>query len=176
MEQDAPKALLVALPREDLRSAGGLLQERDNVVLPAGGPGELDEVPAGTTVLLMASDPSGDQVPAATWRAELVGRVPHEIGETYPDGLPPSWLERHPFTGPHPQLTLGGTSEIAPEDDDDDDDERDEAPGPQSFFEVTGLRELPKQEWLFVNELVGKQARRGRTFFPRVPIAVRLPD
>jgi hypothetical protein len=40
---------------------------------------------------------------------------------------------------------------------------------------VEDLRELPMQEWVFTNELVGKQRRGGRTFFPRVPTLVRPP-
>jgi hypothetical protein len=59
-------------------------------------------------------------------------------------------------------------------DEDDDEDEEDRL-GPQSFLVVEELRELPMQEWVFTNELVGKQHRGGRTFFPRVPTLVRPP-
>ncbi|HEY6567692.1 MAG TPA: hypothetical protein VI341_09250 [Actinomycetota bacterium] len=178
MTNDRERALLVVMPLEDLRSALTRAGADSGVVLPAGGPGDLGLVPAGTPVLLMASDPSGDEVPAATWRASLIGRVPHEPGDPYPERLPSTWLERH-----NPSTAADDASPV--EDDaieetqhlDEDDDLDDvESAGPQSFFEVTDLRELPKQEWLFVNELVGKQARGGRTFFARVPMMVRLPD
>ena len=62
------------------------------------------------------------------------------------------------------------------EDDDwDEDDDLDDI-GPQSFLEVAHLHALDREAWLFANELVGKQARRGRSFRPRVPTLVKLPD
>ena len=59
-------------------------------------------------------------------------------------------------------------------DDDDFDDDEDEHLV-QAFVEVSGLEALPRDEWLFANELVGKQARRGRSYRPRVPTIVTLP-
>ena len=48
--------------------------------------------------------------------------------------------------------------------------------GSGAYFEVEGLEELPKREWLFTNELVSKQERGARYFMPRAPVLVRLPD
>ena len=174
MTNDRGRALLVVMPLEDLRSARALDRTRGSVVLPAGGPGDLDLVAAGTHVLLMATDPEGDDVPAATWRGELIGRLPHAPGDPFPHALPPTWLERHGAAVSAPAVR----SDDAEPSTDEEDEERDEDStlGPQAFFEITDLHELPKHEWLFVNELVGKQARGGRTFFPRVPMIVAVPD
>lgn len=176
MTNDRERALLVVMPLEDLRSALTVADAGGAIVLPAGGPGDLDHVPAGTPVLLMASDPLGDDVPAATWGASLIGRVHHEPGDPYPGRLPPTWVQRHTPESPDDDVELSTELPVGSDDDDDDDFDDEDPVGPQSFFEVSDLRELPKQEWLFVNELVGKQARGGRTFFPRAPIVVRLPD
>ena len=64
----------------------------------------------------------------------------------------------------------------ADEDVDGDDDWDDDEIGPQAFLEVTGLTELPRADWLFTSELVRKQARGGRSYRPRVPTLVDLPD
>jgi hypothetical protein len=103
-----------------------------------------------------------DAVPAATWRATLVRRIePSDDG--YPDRLPPSWLEDR-------LAASGGQSP------DDVDDERDlDDVGPQSYFEVERLEPLPKRDWVFANELVRKQERGGRAFFPRAPRLIRTP-
>ena len=73
---------------------------------------------------------------------------------------------------------LGGRrSRDLPETDEDDEwDWDDGGTGPQSFLEVTDLELLPREDWVFTNELVPKQARRGRAFLPRVPTLVDLPD
>jgi hypothetical protein len=130
-------------------------------VLPAGSPGDLDLAPPGTVVLLMIS--GHDAVPAATWRATLMRRI-EPVGDGFPDGLPPSWLEDRL-----------AADEPARETDDDDERDEDDA-GPQSYFEVERLEPLPKQEWVFANELVRKQERGGRAFFPRAPRLIRPPD
>ena len=49
-----------------------------------------------------------------------------------------------------------------------------DAVGPQSFFRVSGLSPLPRAEWVFANELVPKQQRRGRAFIPRDAPADRV--
>ena len=59
--------------------------------------------------------------------------------------------------------------------DPDGEEDEDEPPGPQSFFEVERLEPLPKHEWIFANELVRKQERGGRTYFPRAPRLIRPP-
>jgi hypothetical protein len=117
----------------------------------------------------MASDAGDDEVSAATWSARFVGRVHHEPGDPLPTMLPGSWVETHAADGPPSPV-----EPVAVDDDDDDDDDED-AVGPQSFLVVEDLRELPMQEWVFTNELVDKQRRGGRTFFPRVPTLVRPP-
>jgi hypothetical protein len=117
--------------------------------------------PPGTQVLLIIS--GEDAVPAATWRATLVRRIePPDDG--FPDRLPPSWLEERQVT-----------SDVPVPDDSDDDDRDETAVGPQSYFEVERLEQLPKQDWVFANELVRKQERGGRAFFPRAPRLIRTP-
>ena len=101
-----------------------------------------------------------DAVPAATWRATLVRRI-EPADDGFPDGLPPSWLEDRLSTG-EPAIAT------------DDDDEQDDT-GPQSYFEVERLEPLPKEGWVFANELVRKQERGGRSFFPRAPRLIRPP-
>ncbi len=165
------RALLMGMPLVHLRSAAETCERHGRVVLPAGGPGDLDRTAPGSTVLLMASDAGDDEVSAATWSARFVGRVHHEPGDPLPTMLPASWVEAHAADEPPPPVEPADVEED--EDDDDDDDE--DALGPQSFLVVEDLRELPMQEWVFTNELVGKQRRGGRTFFPRVPTLVRPP-
>jgi hypothetical protein len=41
---------------------------------------------------------------------------------------------------------------------------------------VSGLGPLPREEWVFANELVPKQRRGGRTFEPHAPVLVARPD
>jgi hypothetical protein len=165
----------MAVPLRHLESAAA-----DRAVLPAGGAGDLDGTTAGATVVVMAIDAGDGEVPAATWRATFVRRVPHEVGAAWPEGLPPTWTDEHPVperpaedepppASPDPRLDDD-------EDDWDDDEWDDEDEEVQSFLEVTDLRPLPRDEWLFANELVGKQARGGRSYRPRVPTLVTLPD
>ena len=163
------RALLMGMPLVHLRSAAETCARHGRVVLPAGGPGDLDRTAPGATVLLMASDAGDDEISAATWSARFVGRVHHEPGDPLPTMLPTSWVETHATDEPP------APAEPADVDDDDDEDDDEDALGPQSFLVVEDLRELPMQEWVFTNELVGKQRRGGRTFFPRVPTLVRPP-
>ena len=60
------------------------------------------------------------------------------------------------------------------ETDDEDDEDKDDA-GPQCYFEVERLEPIPKEGWVFANELVRKQERGGRAFFPRAPRLIRPP-
>ena len=160
------QAMLIAIPLRHLEAA--LEAPGDTIVLPAGGPGDLDSAASETVVLVMPTDTGADEISAATWRATFVRRVPYEPGDSWPVGVPPTWVEEHPApepAGPVPSATA-----------EDEDEDEDEEAGPQSFLEVVDLAPLPRQEWLFANELVGKQARGGRYFRPRVPTLVELPD
>jgi len=160
------QAMLIAIPLRHLEAA--LEAPGDTIVLPAGGPGDLDSAASETVVLVMPTDTGADEISAATWRATFVRRVPYEPGDSWPVGVPPTWVEEHPApepAGPVPSATA-----------EDEDEDEDEEAGPQSFLEVVDLAPLPRQEWLFANELVGKQARGGRWFRPRVPTLVSLPD
>jgi len=169
-DQADERALLLGMPLVHLRSAAETCERHDRVVLPAGGPGDLDRTAPGATVLLMASDAGEDEVSAATWAARFVGRVHYEPGDPLPTMLPATWVE----TREADALAMPDEPAEVNEEDEDDEDEEDRL-GPQSFLVVEELRELPMQEWVFTNELVGKQHRGGRTFFPRVPTLVRPP-
>jgi len=161
------QALLVAMPLRHLESAADRCRRDGSVVLPAGGPGELDDVPPSVLVLVIPTDTDGKEASAATWAATFEARVSHRDGEPWPAGLPPTWVDEHPEAQPR---------EAPPTDADDDDDGPDpERVGPQSFFRVRDLERLPRSEWVFSNEVVPKQQRGGRTFVPRVPTLVRLP-
>jgi hypothetical protein len=159
-------ALVVAMPLRHLESALEICRDRGYVVLPAGGPGDLDRAAAGTHVLLMATEAGEAEVAAATWRCVLVGRVAFSPGDPIPEGVPAAWVHEHPAADP-----------AAPDGErsDDDPDDLDEAGiGPQSFFSVRDLEELAGADRVFANELVPKQQRRGRTFAPRTPRLVEL--
>ena len=166
------RALLIAIPLRHLQS-GADAGSTAPTVLPAGGVGDLETAPSGTPVFVMATDAGEAEVPAATWRATLVARLPHQPGSPWPEGLPASWVEEHPPGADAPPVV---GSDDDQEDDEADDDEDDDEVGPQTFLAVAGLEPLPREAWLFTNELVRKQARRGRSFRPRVPTMVDLPD
>jgi hypothetical protein len=171
------QALLIAIPLRHLEAA--LETASDTVVLPAGGPGDLDAAASGAVVLVMPTDTGDAEISAATWRATFVRRVPHESGTPWPDGLPVSWTEEHPAPGPAPVRAAAepvDRDDLDEEEDEDEDDSDNEERGLQSFLEVVDLGPLPRQEWLFANELVGKQARGGRFFRPRFPTLVDLPE
>jgi hypothetical protein len=162
--QDATSSqvLVVALPRRHLGPADKVCRERGHVTVPAGSPGDLDRTDPETEVLLIVT--GDDEVAAATWGAVFVRRVEPPEG-TLPDSLPPTWVEEH-----------GAAAVSAPPvvvDDDEDDDE--DRVGPQAFFEIRALGELPKHDWVFANELVRKQDRGGRAFLPREPRLIRRP-
>jgi hypothetical protein len=169
------QALLIAIPLRHLEAA--LETPGERVVLPAGGPGDLDTTAPAAPVLVMPTDEDDSEISAATWRATFVRRVAHEPGSPWPEGLPASWTAEHPAPAPQPAPAAAGPDDADDLDDEDEDAwEDDEDIGPQSFLEVVDLAPLPRQEWLFANELVGKQARGGRYFRPRVPTLVDLPD
>lgn len=172
------QALLIALPLRHLEAA--LAAGTEAVTLPAGGPGDLDAATPGLPVLVMAVDAGDGEVAAATWGATFARRVPYDVGSPWPAGLLASWVEEHPVPDA-PAAPDDLDDDLDDEDDVDDVDELDdelddEDDLTQSFLEVTGLRPLPRDEWLFANELVGKQARGGRSYRPRVPVVVTLPD
>jgi hypothetical protein len=172
---ETDRALLVAMPLRHLEVARGIAENAGSAVLPAVGPGALDETAPGTPVLIIATEPDDAAVPAATWTAIFGGRVEHEPGDPWPDGLPGTWLEEHGDRAaerPRSAPPLPGDAN----DDDEDDEDDDERVGPQSFFRVSGLGPLPRSHWVFANELVPKQRRGGRTFEPHVPVLVARPN
>lgn len=171
------QAMLIAIPLRHLEAA--LEAPGDTIVLPAGGPGDLDSAASETVVLVMPTDTGADEISAATWRATFVRRVPYEPGDSWPVGVPPTWVEEHPApqpAGPVPSAAAEDEDDDREDDEDDPNEDEDEDAGLQSFLEVVDLAPLPRQEWLFANELVGKQARGGRWFRPRAPTLVSLPD
>ncbi|MGH2631005.1 MAG: hypothetical protein ACRDHI_10685 [Actinomycetota bacterium] len=177
------RALLVAMPSRHLEPARAECEARGSVVLPAGGPGDLGEAPAGSRVLLIATDGGDAEVPAATWSARFEGPLAYAPGDPFPTGLPETWLDEHADRGEAPVPQEPDDDEDEDEDHDEDDDEDDDdgyddedAVGPQSFFRVSGLSPLPTAEWVFTNELVPKQQRRGRSFIPRTPLLIEVPE
>ena len=87
------RALLIAIPERHLESLSALVE--GPTVLPAGGVGDLDAASTGMSVFVMATDVEQGDVPAATWRATFLARVPYEPGAPWPEGLPPTWVEEH---------------------------------------------------------------------------------
>lgn len=169
------RSLLVAMPLRHLESAQAVQDAHGFVVMPAGSPGALEETPIDTPVLFLAIDAGEAEVPAATWVARFAGPVGHDPDAGWPGALPQTWLDEHP-------ATVSGATRGEPQsdrDDECDDEEEGEdegALGPQSFFRVRALTPLPQTEWIFANELVPKQQRRGRTFLPRAPRLIARPD
>lgn len=172
-EIDQDRALVLAMPLRHLEAGAAVLDAEGSVVLPAGGPGDLDDAPRGGRVLVIATEAGGAEVPAATWSAVFAGRVAHAPGDPWPAGLPPTWVEERGEPGP-------GPAPLPPEDEDEEDEEEDEEdddlPGPQSFLRVTALAQMPRDRWIFANELVPKQGRGGRSFVPHVPRLIRVID
>lgn len=171
----ADRALLIAVPLRHLESVSVAGEGR--VVLPAGGPGDLDSTAAGTAVLVMATQAGDAEVPAVTWRATYVGRAPYEPGAPWPEGLPGTWVAEHaPPPAPDPGRARAAYAGDLGDDWDAGDDADEDDDGGQAFLVLSDLQRLPRESWLFTNELVRKQARRGRSFLPRVPTLVDLPD
>ena len=169
MAPEPERVLLVGMPLRHLIEAARICASRGAVVLPAGGAGDLLSAPTGTDVLFIASEAGEREVPAATWSAELIGIV-LAGSDGFPDGLPSGWVEeRQEAPPPAPAVPR------SPFGDREDDDGRN-SDAEQSYFEVRSLTELPKAAWIFVNELVPKQERGGRFYFPRTPRLVERPS
>ena len=170
------RVLVVAMPLRHLEAAHVVCEQTGTATFPAGGPGDLDEASPGAVVLVIATEAGDAAVPAATWRAVLEGRVPHEPGDPLPAGLPATWIDEHAGAGTGvPSEQDRGAAAPGDEDEDEDDDEDDVA-GPQTFFRVRALAPSPRKEWVHANELVPKQQRGGRTFVPRTPRLITLID
>ena len=171
------RALLVAMPARHLEAARAICAEAGSATLPAGGPGDLDVTPTGTLVLVIETEDE-EAAPAATWRAVFEGRVHHVPGEPWPAGLPQTWTEERRVAD-DAAAADGGEDAVGddPLDDDEEDEDGEEGSiGPQSFFRVRKLEPMPQSDWVFANELVPKQERRGRTFVPRTPRSIRFVD
>jgi hypothetical protein len=160
--------LLVGMPLRHLIEAAGICRHSGSTVLPAGGAGDLGRAPFGTEVLFVASEAGERDVPAATWRAELIGIVSAAPG-TFPDALPSGWIEERQAT--RPAAPAAKRSPFG----DSEDDEPQDLEAEQAYFEVRSLSELPTAAWVFVNELVPKQERGGRSYFPRAPRLLERP-
>jgi len=158
-------ALVVALPARHLASAAEICGTQGSVILPAGGPGDLDAAPAGVRVLVIVSD-DPDRAPGAGWEARFAERVDADPS-SWPEGVPPTWAAERAAAPSVPP-----PASDREEDDEDDDD----GPGPQSFLRVTDLVPLPPERWIHANELVPKQSREGRTFLPRTPRLIRVVE
>jgi len=163
------------MPLRHLEAASAVCEQTGSATLPAGGPGDLDDARTGATVLVIATEAGDAEVPAATWRGVLEGRVPHQPGDPLPGGLPDTWVEEHArsVAGSPSQDERSSVPDDEEEEDDDDDDD---VVGPQTFFRVRALAPSPRKEWVHANELVPKQQRGGRTFLPRTPRLITLVD
>lgn len=167
------EALLVGMPLRHLQEARTVCETLGRVILPAGSPGDLDRATPGVAVFLMASDAGDDAVPAATWGATFAGRIlPADAGAS-PELLPAGWLaerrDREPLAPAAVPVSRFGDDDEPDENPDADDDD-------QSYFAVTDLGPLPKEAWVFTNEVVRKQERGGRAYLPRSPRLIRPPD
>ena len=171
------RVLLVAMPLRHLQVARAACEQAGSATLPAGGAGDLDLARRGATVLVIATEAGDAQVPAATWRGSFEGRVPHEAGDPWPDGLPATWLEEHaPSQAGTASREELGVVLVDDEQEEDEEVDDEDMVGPQTFFRVRALAPAPRDLWVHVNELVPKQQRGGRTFFPRTPRLVALVD
>lgn len=161
-------ALVACCPSDDLEGLVEVLRGSEVALLPVGGVGDLPEA-AGVDLLLVVEITEEGARPTITWRGLLSDRTPVD-----PDPvtlLPASWTSRHPdayLRSRHQRAALAPVPE--PWDDEDE-------PLPtQVFLPVVSLEAMDGDEWIFANELVPKQRREGRTFAPRVPTLVLLPD
>ena len=169
MAPEPERVLLVGMPLRHLIEAAQICASRGAVVLPAGGAGDLSSAAPGTEVLFITSEAGEREVPAATFRAELIGTVPAGP-DAFPDGLPTGWVEeRQVASSPAAVVPRSPFGDL-------EDDESGSTNAKQCYFEVRSLTELPKAAWIFVNELVPKQERRGRSYFPRTPRRVERPS
>ena len=166
-QREPGAALAVSCPTDDLVGLRRVLAVQSLAMLPVGGVGDLGRA-AGVDLVLIVEIGADGPKPAITWRALLGTSSPLE-----PDPgslLPTSWVKRHPdgyavARTPHPQVR--SDAELW-----DDEDE----PGPaQLFLPIRALKQLPRDQWLFANELVPKQRRAGRSFAPSTPTIVVVP-
>ena len=169
------RALLAAVPRRHLESALGVQGRRGRVALPALAVGDLRVAEPGTDVYLYAHGEDGRQPPAATWRARLRRWASAEPDGRHPydsDLVPPSLVEEMRVA----RGVIASSADAAATREPGEPEQLAGGEGSGAYFEVEGLEELPKREWLFTNELVSKQERGARYFMPRAPVLVRLPD
>lgn len=171
--EDPSQALLLAFPVEDLYAAVAVEDRHGMALLPSGAVGDLATCGTVDRLYLLEILPTG-VAPAASWLATLLPSLalrdpdPSEL-------LPETWRERHPHAYPAARGESGHLNAPA-EIDPDDFPEAGEPDRQQVFLPVTRLAPIPRSEWLFTNELVRKQARGGRTFAPRVPTLITVPD
>jgi hypothetical protein len=165
-----PRALALSCPDVDLAGAESILATHGLALLPVGGHGDLDRAAAVTTLFIIEVTDEGARS-AVTWRADLAMYVP--LNTPSPDQLlPPSWVSRYPdaYAQARQPAVTDSASEAELWDDEDE-------PGHvQVFVPIDELVALPREQWVFTNELVPKQQRRGRRFAPRVPTLVDIPD
>ena len=121
-ELDPDRALVLAMPLRHLEAGLAVLGTEGSVVFPAGGPGDLDETPLRTRVLVIATEAGDAEVPAATWSAAFAGRVAYAPGDPWPAGLPATWIEEHP----EPEVARPASPPPADDEEDGDEDEEEE--------------------------------------------------
>ena len=169
-EREAGLALVVSCPTADLLGLQALLRGQPVALLPVGGAGQLGESAGVSRLLLVEITEQGGPLSSIAWSGTLGTHTPLD-----PDPeplLPPSWAARHPDAYRHARqpATSTGPSEAELWDDEDE-------PTPaQVFLPVTTLEQLPRAAQISCNELVPKQQRGGRTFAPRVPTLVAVPE
>ncbi len=169
--RDQPHALLLACPADDITAAASVIHEFGMALLPAGGVGDLEQCSLQTPLYLVEIGVEGVRA-SATWHATLLGSVP--LSNPDPSRLLPStWTQRHAHAYAQARGFVPMTGDSEGDDEEDDDDEPALL---QVFIPVMHIETLPKNQWLFTNELVPKQARGGRRFAPRVPTLVHLPE
>ena len=161
-------AVVVSCPADDLVSIARTLESQPVALLPVGGPGDLGRA-AGVSALLLVEITEDGPRSAVTWRGTLASSTPIR-----PDPghlLPQAWVARHP--GAYEASRQAGR--VSPGAVTDDDWDHDETALSQLYLPVSTLERLPRERWLFSNELVPKQGRMGRTFAPPTPVVVALP-
>ncbi len=173
------RALLMAIPLRHLESAAER-RRPSAVVLPAGGPGDLDAAAAGMPVIVMATDAGDAEVPPRPGAPPSCGACPTSRGRPGPTGSrhldrrsTPSRRLRRPPTrdGRSDERRRSGRAD---DDDDVDDDDDDEGVGPQSFLEVTDLQPLPRER-VAVRQRAGRQAGARRPVVPAAGPDARRP-
>ena len=192
--ESTPTVLLLACPKADLEGAQALCARGGFAVLPAGGAGDLRLAPIGASLFIvdvdLGVDPNADHEadlgssrPVVRWHGRLGDQLPLDP-QRFSSLLPPTWMRRHPTAyeqarnpGRPAEETLSDSDpwERQWELDGQPVPDDGESPGVQVFLPVIELEPLHTKDWIFTNELVPKQARRGRRFLPRIPTLVQLP-